>query len=42
MKAGLFQTGLLAEKQAANNDDWRQPRLFRKTTLYDRMLSFRI
>ncbi|AVM74550.1 hypothetical protein [Magnetospirillum gryphiswaldense] len=34
--------GLLEEKQAAANDDWRQPRLFRKTALYDRMLSFRI
>ena len=34
--------GLLEERQEAANDDWRQPRLFRKTALYDRMLSFKI
>lgn len=32
--------GLMEEKQAAANDDWQQPKLFRKTALYDRMLSF--
>jgi hypothetical protein len=34
--------GLMEEKQAAANDDWRQPKLFRKTALYDRMLPFKI
>ncbi|TNC95162.1 MAG: hypothetical protein FD119_2583 [Stygiobacter sp.] len=34
--------GLIEESQAAANDDWRQPRLFRKTALYDRMLTFRV
>jgi len=33
--------GLMEQKRlAANNDDWRQPRLYRKTALYDRMLRF--
>jgi len=34
--------GLIEERQAAANDDWRQPKLFRKTALYDRMLTFRV
>lgn len=34
--------GLIEEKQAAANDDWGQPNLYRKTRLYDRMLSFRL
>ncbi len=34
--------GLVEEKQAATNDDWRQPKLYRKTALYERMLMFRI
>lgn len=34
--------GLIEEKQAAANDDWRQPKLFRKTALYDRMLTFQV
>lgn len=38
----LLWYGLLEEKQEAANDDWRQPRPFRKTVLYDRMLSFKI
>lgn len=34
--------GLIEEKQAAANDDWRQPKFYRKTALFDRMLTFRI
>lgn len=34
--------GLIEEKPAAANDDWRQPKLYRKTALYDRMLAFRV
>lgn len=34
--------GLVEEKQAVANDDWRQPKLYRKTALYDRMLTFRV
>lgn len=32
--------GLLDEARSAANDDWGQPRLYRKTGLYDRMLRF--
>jgi hypothetical protein len=32
--------GLMEKARPAANDDWRQPRLYRKTTLYDRMLRF--
>jgi hypothetical protein len=32
--------GLMEEARPAASDDWRQPRLYRKTTLYDRMLRF--
>jgi len=32
--------GLMEEAAAAANDDWSQPRLYRKTSLYDRMLRF--
>jgi hypothetical protein len=34
--------GLIEEKPAAANDDWWQPKLYRKTALYDRMLTFRV
>lgn len=34
--------GLIEKKQAAANDDWRHPRLYRKTVLYDRILRFRV
>lgn len=34
--------GLIEEKQAAANDDWFQPRLYRKTPLYSRMIRFRV
>lgn len=34
--------GLIEQKPAVANDDWRQPTIYRKTALYDRMLSFRI
>lgn len=36
----LHWFGLVERKAAAANDDWRQPRLYRKTALYDRMLTF--
>lgn len=32
--------GLMEKGRAAANDDWRQPRLYRKTALYDRTLQF--
>ena len=32
--------GLMEKGRSAANDDWRQPRLYRKTALYDRMLRF--
>ncbi|MFZ5791924.1 MAG: hypothetical protein ACOY3L_14625 [Pseudomonadota bacterium] len=32
--------GLMEEGCSAANDDWRRPRLYRKTALYDRMLQF--
>jgi hypothetical protein len=32
--------GLMEEGRTAANDDWRQPSLYRKTALYDRMLRF--
>jgi hypothetical protein len=32
--------GLMEKSSPAANDDWRQPRLYRKTALYDRMLRF--
>ncbi len=32
--------GLMEEGRPAANDDWRSPRLYRKTPLYDRTLSF--
>jgi hypothetical protein len=32
--------GLMEKAQPTANDDWRQPRLYRKTALYDRMLRF--
>lgn len=32
--------GLMERKDAAANDDWRQSKLYRKTPLYDRMLTF--
>jgi len=32
--------GLMEKARPAANDDWRQPRLYRKTALYDRMLRF--
>jgi hypothetical protein len=32
--------GLLEEGCPAANDDWSSPRIFRKTPLYDRTLSF--
>ena len=32
--------GLMEKKRPAANDDWQQPRLYRKTALYDRMLCF--
>lgn len=34
--------GLVEQTQAAANDDWRQPKLYRKTALFHRMLSFRL
>jgi hypothetical protein len=32
--------GLMEKARLAANDDWRQPHLYRKTALYDRMLRF--
>ena len=32
--------GLMEKTQPAANDEWRQPRLYRKTALYERMLRF--
>ncbi|HEY7301047.1 MAG TPA: hypothetical protein VH684_24420 [Xanthobacteraceae bacterium] len=32
--------GLMEKARPAANDDWQQPRLYRKTPLYDRMLRF--
>jgi hypothetical protein len=32
--------GLMEKAQPAANDDWRQPRVYRKTALYERMLPF--
>lgn len=32
--------GLMEQSRPAANDDWRQPRLYRKTMLYERMLQF--
>ncbi len=32
--------GLMEKAKPAANDDWRQPRLYRKTALYERMLRF--
>jgi hypothetical protein len=32
--------GLMERRQAAANEDWQQPRLYRKTALYDRTLRF--
>jgi hypothetical protein len=32
--------GLMEQARAAANDDWRQPRIYRKTALYERMLRF--
>ena len=32
--------GLMEKTRPAANDDWRQPRLYRKTALYERMLRF--
>src|SRR5262249_13576557 len=32
--------GLMERERPVDNDDWRQPRLYRKTALYDRMLRF--
>jgi hypothetical protein len=32
--------GLMEKARTAANDDWRQPRLYRKTELYDQMLWF--
>jgi len=32
--------GLMEKAQPAANDDWRQPRLYRKSALYDKMLQF--
>lgn len=32
--------GLMEKRRDAANDDWGQPRLYRKTALYDRMLEF--
>jgi len=32
--------GMMEKAQPATNDDWRQPRLYRKTALYERMLRF--
>lgn len=32
--------GMMAQMKRAANDDWRVPRLFRKTPLFDRFLSF--
>lgn len=32
--------GLMEQTRPAANDEWRQPRLYRKTALYDRMLRF--
>jgi len=34
--------GLLEKAPPAAEDDWRQPRLYRKTELYDRMLHFAV
>jgi hypothetical protein len=34
--------GLLEKARPAANDDWRQPRLYRKTELFDRMLRFEV
>lgn len=36
----LWWFGLLEKARPAANDEWRQPRLYRKTELYDRMLQF--
>jgi len=36
----LWWFGLMEKARPAANDDWRQPRLYRKTALYDRMLQF--
>lgn len=36
----LWWFGLLEQTTPAANDEWRQPRLYRKTPLYDRMLRF--
>jgi hypothetical protein len=30
----------MEKSSPASNDDWRQPRLYQKTALYDRMLQF--
>ena len=32
--------GLMERATPAANDDWRQPRLYRKTALFERMLRF--
>lgn len=32
--------GMMEKRQPAANDDWRQPQLYRKTALYDRILWF--
>jgi hypothetical protein len=32
--------GLMETDRSAANDEWRQPQLYRKTALYDRMLRF--
>ena len=34
--------GLLEKARPAANDDWGQPRLYRKTVLYERMLQFAV
>ena len=36
----LLWFGLMEEGRPAANDDWRSPRLYRKTPLFDRTLSF--
>jgi hypothetical protein len=36
----LWWFGLMEKARPAANDDWQQPRLYRKTVLYDRMLQF--
>jgi hypothetical protein len=36
----LWWFGLVEKARPAANDDWQQPRIYRKTFLYDRMLEF--